>query len=141
MCQEARWVLRVTINFCIIIKHVINDAYMMHRVEGQLVAMSGSSVFTTVDLTKGYHPMKLAESSKEITAFSSPKGLFQWKVLPMSMKTSGAVLQHLMDIILGNLQPRCAVVYLLTTSLFLVPLLVNILLTWVKYLSGCQKLT
>ena len=72
-------------------KNVVNDAYPMHRVEDQLEAMSGASVFTTVDLTKGYHQMQLAEESREITAFLSPKGLFQWKVLPMGMKTSKAV--------------------------------------------------
>ena len=74
----------------------------MHRVKDQLEAMSGALVFSTLDLTKGYHQMKLANKSKEITAFTSPKGLFQWKVLPMGMKTSGAVFQRLMDWMLGS---------------------------------------
>ena len=74
--------------------------------------MSGALVFSILDLTKGYHQMKLADESKEITAFTSPKGLFQWKVLPMGMKTSGSVFQRLMDWKLENLQPRCAVVYI-----------------------------
>ena len=100
----------------------------MHRVEDQLEAMSGSSVFTTLDLTKGYHQMRLTEESKEITAFSSPKGLFQWKVLPMGMKTSGAVFQRLMDQMLGDLQPRCAVVYIDDITIFS-PSLGHILLT------------
>ena len=55
-----------------VFKNVINDAYPTHRVEDQLEAISGSSVFNLLDLTKGYHQMKLAESSKEITAFSPP---------------------------------------------------------------------
>ena len=110
--------LCVTIDFRMVNKNVINDAYLMHRVEDQLEAMSGSSVFTTLDLTKGYHQMRLAEESKEITAFSSPKGLFQWKVLPMGMKTSGAVFQRLMDQMLGDLQPRCAVVYINDITIF-----------------------
>ena len=71
--------LRVTINFHMVNKNVINDAYPMHRVEDQLEAMSGSSVFTTLDLTKGCHQMKLAESSKEIIAFSSLKDYFNGK--------------------------------------------------------------
>ena len=62
--------------------------------------------------------MKLAEASKEITAFTSPQGLYQWKVLVMGMKTSGAVFQRLMDWILGNLQPRCAVVYIDEITIF-----------------------
>ena len=84
--KKPYWSLHMTINFCMVNKNVINDAYPMHRVEDQLEAMSGSSVFTMLDLTKGYHQMKLAESLKEITAFLSPTGLFQWKVLPISIK-------------------------------------------------------
>ena len=68
----------------------------MHWVKDQLEAMFGALVFSTLDLTKGYHQMKLANESKEITDFTSPKGLFQWKVLTMGMKTSGAVFQRLM---------------------------------------------
>ena len=110
--------LRVTIDFRMVNKNVINDAYPMHRVKDQLEAMRGASVFSTLDLTKGYHQMKFSVESKEITAFTSPKGLFQWKVLPMGMKTSGAVFQRLMDWMLGSLQPRCAVVYIDNITIF-----------------------
>ena len=104
--------LRVTIDFQIVNKNIVNFAYPMHQVEDQLEALSGAVVFTPLDLTKEYHQMKLAEASKEITAFTSPQGLYQWKVLPMGMKTSGEVFQRLMDQMLGNLKPRCAVVYI-----------------------------
>ena len=67
--------LRVTIDFRMVNKNVINDAYPMHRVKDQLEAMSGALVFSTLDLTKRYHQMKLADESNEITAFTSPKGL------------------------------------------------------------------
>ena len=90
----------------------MNDVYPMHQVEDQLVAMNGATVFTTLDLTKGYHQMKLAEVFKEITAFTSFQGLYQWKVLLMVTKTSGSMFQRLMDWMLGNLQPRCAVVFI-----------------------------
>ena len=36
----------------------------------------------------------------------------------MGMKTSGAVFQRLMDTILGDLQPRCAVVYIDNVTIF-----------------------
>ena len=62
--------------------------------------------------------MKLAEESKEITAFSTPRGLFQWKVLPMGMKTLGAVFQRLFDSIVGELQPHCVVLYINDITIF-----------------------
>ena len=119
VCVKKRdGTLKVSIDFRMVNKNVINDAYPMYRVKDQLEAMSGALVFSTLDLSKGYHQMKLANESKEITAFTSPKGLFQWKVLPMGMKTSGAVFQRLMDWMLGGLQPRCAVVYIDNITIF-----------------------
>lgn len=47
----------------------------MHRIDEQLKAMAGASVFSTLDLTKGYHQLVLHPESKLITVFSSPKGL------------------------------------------------------------------
>ena len=78
-------------------KNIVNDSYPMHQVENQLESMSGATVQSTLDLAKGYHQMKIAKVSKEITAFTSPQGLYQWKVLPMGMKTWRAVFQRLMD--------------------------------------------
>ena len=49
--------LRVTIDFQMVNKNIVNDAYSMHWVEDQLEAMSGAMVFTTLDMTKGYHQM------------------------------------------------------------------------------------
>ena len=91
---------------------IVNDAYPMHRIEEQLEAMAGAKVFTTLDLTKGYHQLVLHPASKPITAFSTPEGLYQWKVLPLGMKTAGAVFQRVMDQIMGDLQPRCVSVYI-----------------------------
>ena len=54
--------------------------------------MRGSAWFTILDLTKGYHQMILDTGSREFTAFTTPMGLYQWKVFPMGMKTSGHLL-------------------------------------------------
>ena len=62
-------------------------------------------MFIKLDLTKVYYQMKLYKDSKKATAFSSPKGLFQWKILLMDMKTSGDFFQKIMDDMLGDLQP------------------------------------
>ena len=80
--------------------------------------MLGSAWFTTLDLTKGYHQMNLDVSSCEYMAFTTPMGLYQWKVLPMGMKSSGAVFQRLMDSVLGELQPKIAVVYIDDITIF-----------------------
>lgn len=58
------------------------------------------------------------EGSKEVTAFSTPDGLYQWKVLPLGMKTSGAVFQRLMHNVFRGLQPNIVVVYIDNVTVF-----------------------
>ena len=99
-------------------KNVINDAYPLHRIDDQINSMRGSAWFTTLDLTKGYHQMNLGVSSCEYTAFTTPMGLYQWKVLPMGMKTSGTIFQRLISSILGDLQLKIAVVYIDNIAIF-----------------------
>ena len=80
--------------------------------------MCDSAWFTTLDLTKGYHQMKLDVGSCEYTSLMTLMGLYQWKVLPMGMKNSGAVFQRLMDQVLGELQPKICVVYINDITIF-----------------------
>ena len=90
-------------------KNVVNNAYPLHRIDDQIDSLRGSAWFTTLDLTKGYHQINLNIGSQKNKPFTMPMGLYQWKVLPMGMKTSSAVFQQLMDSILGDLQPKIAV--------------------------------
>ena len=57
-------------------RHIVNNAYPLYCIKDQLDAMEGATVFTTLDLTKEYHQMKLHPDSKEIAAFTTPIGLF-----------------------------------------------------------------
>ena len=62
-------------------------------------------------LEKWLSPMYLDTGSREFTAFTTQMGLYQRKVLPIGMKTFGAVFKQLMDLVLGDLQPKIAVLY------------------------------
>ena len=62
--------------------------------------------------------MNLSTGSKEFSAFTTPMGLYQWKVLPICMKTFGSVFQQLMDSVLGDLQPKISVVYIDNITIF-----------------------
>ena len=41
-----------------------------------------------------------------------PMGLYQWKILPVGIKTSGAFFQRLINSVLGDLHPKIAIVYI-----------------------------
>lgn len=68
---------------------MVNGAYHMHQIKDQLDAMKVATVFLTLDLKKGYHQLLINRKLCEVTTFSTPKGLYQCKVLPLRMKTLG----------------------------------------------------
>lgn len=67
----ALWVF---IEFWQVNLDIVSNAYLMHWIEDQLEAMAGSRVFTTLELTKGYHQLLLQEDSKPVTPFATPEG-------------------------------------------------------------------
>lgn len=70
---------------------IVNHAYLINRIDKQLEAKAGSAVFTILDLTKGYHQLLLHPNLKPVPAFLTPNELYQWKLLPLGMKSAAVV--------------------------------------------------
>lgn len=58
---------------------------------------------TTIDMMKGYWSVPLTERAREISAFCTPDGLYQYKVMPFGMKNSGATYQRMINFCLKDL--------------------------------------
>ena len=71
-------------------------------IEDQLARQEGNSVFSLVDLEDGFHQMHLEESSRSLTAFITPFGVYEWKVLPMGVKVGPQVFQRLVAWVVRN---------------------------------------
>ena len=72
----------------------------------------GNQVFSTIDLLSGYWQVPLAEESRPITAFSTPQGHFQWRVMPFGLKNAPICFSRLMGQIFGDLVGKNVFVYL-----------------------------
>ena len=79
------------------------DAEPMPNMKEIINRMSGHKYFTKMDLSKGYWQVGLTERSKPLTAFETPRGLFQFRTMPFGLVNSGATFCRLMRIILSNL--------------------------------------
>ena len=79
------------------------DAEPMSTMEEVIIKMSGHKLFTNMDLSKGYWQVSLSESSKPLTAFETPRGLFQFKTMPFGLVNSGSTFCRLMRIIFSKL--------------------------------------
>jgi hypothetical protein len=69
-------------------KLTVKNKYPMPRIDDTLDQLQGSTVFTSLDLTSGYHQIRITEEDVPKTAFRTPMGLYQWKVSPMHQPLS-----------------------------------------------------
>ena len=65
--------------------------------------MSGHEYFTKKDLSNGYWQVSLTERYKPLTAFETPRGLFQFRTMSFWSRQTGASFCRLMRIILSNI--------------------------------------
>ena len=79
------------------------DAYPMPRVDDLIDRVSSAPFITTLDLTKGYWQVPVAEADREKTAFTTPLGLFQFTRMPFGLKGAPATFQRMVDRILDGL--------------------------------------
>lgn len=79
-------------------------------VEEALDALSGSSWFTQLDLKDGYNQILIDSESREITAFTTPIGRFQFKRMPFGLKNALSTFQAVMFVVLSKFIGSCVVV-------------------------------
>jgi len=78
------------------------DTEPMGNQEDLIAKLRGDKYFTKLDLSKGYWQIPVAESSRPMTAFTTPEGCFQFKKLPFGLINSGATFNRVMRKLLKN---------------------------------------
>lgn len=77
------------------------DAYPMPRPNVLLSQLGRTHFVSTLNLIKGYCQVLHRPQDRKKTAFATPKGLFQFKVMPIGLHGTAATFQRLVDTILG----------------------------------------
>jgi len=73
--------VRVCVDMCHANDAIIRERHLTLTVEELLRDLSGSTVFTKVDLIWGFHQILLSEDSRHITTFVTHRGLYRYKRL------------------------------------------------------------
>ena len=111
-----------TFRFCVDLRAVNNvtkfHAHPLPRVDAALDTLAGARWFTTLDMASGYWQVGLAPDDREKTAFSTGKGLHQFRVMAMGLKNASGTFQRLMELILAGLDTKSCLVYLDDIILF-----------------------
>ncbi len=74
--------------------------------------LQGAKYFSKMDLRTGFHQIRLAERDRHKTAFRTPRGLFEYCVLPMGLCNAPGTFMQLMNQIMGDYLNKFVIVFL-----------------------------
>ena len=57
------------------------ERHIIPKIEDILTELHGAKYFSKIDLTEGYHQIKLDQNSRHITNFATNQGLYRYKRL------------------------------------------------------------
>ena len=89
--------LRFTLDWRGVNKYVKRIPYPIPRIDDLLDAAKDAKYYSSTDMAGGFFSIHLTPSDMPKTAFSTPFGHFEWKVLGMGLTNSPAVFQKAMN--------------------------------------------
>ena len=104
--------LRMCVDYRSLNEKTIPNAHPIPRIDDALDSLHGAKYFSTLYLKSGHWQIEMSPESVETTAFSTPFGLFQFKVMPFGLRNAPATFQRLMESAFKQLENKNILVYL-----------------------------
>jgi transposase InsO family protein len=95
--------LRCCLDFRQLNKITVKSRYQIPLIADLLDSARGAKFFSALDLASGYHQIQITEADRPKTAFSTPYGHFEWKVLVMGLTNAPATFMKVMNKVFAHL--------------------------------------
>ena len=87
---------RICIDYRNLNKITVFDNEPMNQTESIFAKLSGDQYFSKFDLSKGYYQVSMKPEDKELTAFVTHRGLYQFTVMPFGCVNAPATFSRIM---------------------------------------------
>eukprot|EP00798_Chlamydomonas_sp_ICE-L_P028216 gene28216-biopygen32175 len=107
---DGTW--RMAIDYRKLNKVTIPNRYPLPRIDNLFDQVRGAKVFSNLDLRNAYHNIRLHDSDVPKTAFITPMGLYEFKVLPFRLANAPSAFTKVMNMVFRDLIGKFVVIYL-----------------------------
>ncbi|KAI2668694.1 Transposon Tf2-6 polyprotein [Labeo rohita] len=90
----------------------VKNTYPLPLISSAFERLQGASVFTKLDLRNAYHLVRIRRGDEWKTAFNTPRGHFEYLVMPFGLSNSPGVFQALVNDVLRDMVDQFIYVYL-----------------------------
>ncbi len=90
-----------------------DDRYPLPVLSDLLMSIGqGNKIFSSLDLLSGCWQVPLAPESREVRAFSTPTGHFEWLRMPFGLKSSPITFQRMINTLFADILSKDIYAYL-----------------------------
>ncbi len=90
----------------------VKNTYPLPLMSSAFERLQGASIFSKLDLRNAYHLVRIRKGDEWKTAFNTPRGHFEYLVMPFGLSNSPAVFQALVNDVLRDMVDQFIYVYL-----------------------------
>ena len=87
-------------------KYTVKNAFALPNVEQLLDQLNGTKWFTRLDLSQGFHQIRLVDDDSEKSTITTRYGNYKWQVMPFGMSNAPSTFSAVMSEMLLPFQDK-----------------------------------